>query len=178
MIKNKTKYAVLGVLSLKPGSGYDIKKFCDNTISHFWNENFGHIYPVLSKLQEEGLIIQEEEETQERRKNYRITEEGRKEFTEWLLQPVEIQPPRSELLLKLSFGSHMPKERVLEMLEEVAKRHKSNLQKYRELEESYTGDDKARNHPEYAYWLAPLRYGILASESTLKWCEETIRNLQ
>jgi hypothetical protein len=26
---------------MKPGSGYDIKNFCDKTISHFWNENFG-----------------------------------------------------------------------------------------------------------------------------------------
>ncbi len=47
---NKSRYALLGVLCMKPGSGYDIKKFCDKTISHFWNENYGHIYPVLKQL--------------------------------------------------------------------------------------------------------------------------------
>lgn len=177
-IKNKTRYAVLGVLSLKPCSGYDIKKFCDKTISHFWNENFGHIYPVLNQLQEEGLIRQQEEEERDRRKTYRITEEGRREFSEWLLQPVVIQPPRSELLLKLSFGSSMPKDKILDMLNEVKERHSSNLKKYRELEENYTRDANVRRHPEYNYWLAPLRFGIMSSETTLAWCEETIRNLQ
>ncbi|MGA9048227.1 MAG: PadR family transcriptional regulator, partial [Dehalococcoidia bacterium] len=43
---NKTKYAILGLLSLKPASGYDLKKTVDWNIGFFWNENFGHIYPI------------------------------------------------------------------------------------------------------------------------------------
>ena len=50
---NKTKYAILGVLSQMSGSGYDIKKCCDTSIAYFWNENYGHIYPVLKKMEEE-----------------------------------------------------------------------------------------------------------------------------
>ena len=53
---NKTKYAILGVLDTFPGSGYDIKKYCDKSISYFWNENFGHIYPVLKQMENEGLV--------------------------------------------------------------------------------------------------------------------------
>ncbi|TMC59560.1 MAG: PadR family transcriptional regulator [Chloroflexota bacterium] len=36
--ENKSKYAVLGVLSRCPGSGYDIKKFMEQSTSNFWNE--------------------------------------------------------------------------------------------------------------------------------------------
>jgi len=43
--ENKTKYSILGLLSRAPMSGYDIKKLTDNSISHFWHENFGHITP-------------------------------------------------------------------------------------------------------------------------------------
>ena len=50
---NKTKYALLGVLSIMSGSGYDIKKFCDSSIGYFWNENYGHIYPMLQRLEDE-----------------------------------------------------------------------------------------------------------------------------
>ncbi|MDS0525904.1 PadR family transcriptional regulator [Clostridium sp. SHJSY1] len=63
---NKTKYALLGALSLMSGSGYDIKKFCDSSIGHFWNENYGHIYPVLQKMEQEELITKQVEQTEGR----------------------------------------------------------------------------------------------------------------
>ena len=153
-IKNKSRYALLGVLSMKSCSGYDIKKFCDKTSSHFWNENFGHIYPVLSELQKDGLISQEGQDSGARRKVYGITDKGRKEFHEWLLQPIECQPARSELLLKLSFGLQIPKEKVIEMMEEVKVRNIEKLQQYKLLEQSYSNDEKARKHPQYLVLLS------------------------
>lgn len=177
-IKNKSRYALLGVLSMKSCSGYDIKKFCDKTISHFWNENFGHIYPVLSEMQKDGLIIQDGQDSGARRKVYSITDKGRREFLEWLLQPVEYQPARSELLLKLSFGLQIPKEKVIEMMEEVKVRNMEKVQQYKVLEQSYSMNEKARKHPQYLYWLAPLRYGIILSEAAVRWCDETIGSLK
>ncbi len=176
-IKNKTRYAILGVLCMKPASGYDIKKFCDKTISHFWNENFGHIYPVLKQLEEEQLICLEDNKAEERRKIYHITDEGRKDFEEWLVLPPVLSPPRSELLLKLSFGNHMPMERVLGLLEEVKRRNSNNLELYRQMEAGYQGNEAAKNDPAYPYWLASLRLGIANAIAALNWGDETIKLL-
>jgi len=172
--KNKTRYAILGVLNLKPCSGYDIKKFCDKTISHFWNENFGHIYPVLKQLLEEELIAPHGQGIEERRKTYSITEKGKQEFAQWLLQPPELQPPRSELLLKLSFGNHMPKEHALLIVEEVRLRNTNNLTQYQVMEQAYCSDVNAKADPAFPYWLSSLRLGIINAEATLRWCEETL----
>lgn len=177
-IKNKTKYAILGVLCLKPGSGYDIKKFCDKTIAHYWSENFGHIYPVLKQLQNDQLIIQAEGEISDKRKIYLITDMGKKEFLYWLMQPPEKQPPRSELMLKLSFGNYIPKEEVIKMLQEVRDRNTRNLAHYKELEKSYILNETAKKNPSFVYWLAPLRHGILTSEVNIRWCDETIQNIE
>ncbi len=177
-LKNKTQYAILGVLSLISGSGYDIKKFCDKTIAHFWNENYGHIYPVLAQLLKEHLIRMDDTEKDARRKAYSITEKGREVFCNWLMESVEPQPQRSELLLKLSFGSNIPKEKVIQMLEEVRQRYKSRLEQYRALENPYINDSEALKQPEYPYWLASLRYGISAAEAALKWSEETIESIK
>ena len=57
MSKKKTRFALLGLLSWKPMSGYDIKKIVDIGLSHFWNENYGQIYPSLDALVKEGLAI-------------------------------------------------------------------------------------------------------------------------
>ena len=45
------------LLSWKPMSGYDIKKLVDAGLSHFWNENYGQIYPTLESLVKEGLAF-------------------------------------------------------------------------------------------------------------------------
>lgn len=178
MIKNKTRYAILGVLSVMPGSGYDIKKFCDQSISHFWNENFGHIYPVLAQLEKEGLIEQENKETNSRRKVYVITEQGREEFYAWMLQPVEYQPARSELLLKLFYGNFIEKDKIIALLTEFKKRKEEELVNYTAMEASYTNNEKAKEQSYYPYFLAPLRHGIITVKANLAWCEETISSIK
>lgn len=159
---------------MRQGSGYDIKKFCDKTISHFWNENFGHIYPVLKQLQQEGLIIQSDGEKQDRRKVYTITEKGKQAFYDWMIQPLEFQPIRSELLLKLSFGDKIPKESIIGMLEEVKARNIMKIEKYKEMEQMYLNNEKAKKDSQYIYLLSSLRFGITSAEATIKWCKETI----
>jgi PadR family transcriptional regulator, regulatory protein AphA len=175
--KNKTRYAILGVLSLRPVSGYDIKKFCDKAISYYWNENFGNIYPMLGQLEQDGLIEQDRADAGQRRKRYRITEAGKEEFHRWLALPVEFRPARSELLLKLSFANQRPREATIGMIESVRKKYASDLKQYRIMEASYIHDEEAKKDPQFLYWLAPLRYGIETTITAIKWCEETIESI-
>ena len=177
-IKNKTKYAILGVLSMKPCSGYDIKKFCDKSISYFWNENFGHIYPVLSQLEKDGMIALKESDRDDRKKIYNVTEKGMEEFKDWLLQPVEYQPARSELLLKLVFAENIPVDKTIEMMEEVRERKKLELKNSLEIEASYNNTPGIKEKPFYPYWLAPLRYSIISTKASIRWCDETIESLK
>ena len=52
----KSKYAILGMLSISPMSGYDIKKEVETSISNFWTESYGQIYPVLKSLIAEKFV--------------------------------------------------------------------------------------------------------------------------
>ena len=53
--ENKSRYALLGMLSLTSMSGYDLKKAIDLSVRHFWQENYAQIYPMLKQLTKEGL---------------------------------------------------------------------------------------------------------------------------
>nr|MBP7402098.1 PadR family transcriptional regulator [Clostridia bacterium] len=76
--QNKTRFAILGVLSIQPASGYRIKQFCDAGIAGFWNENYGHLYPMLRQMSRTGEIEPVDGSTSVRRsQQYRITETGR-----------------------------------------------------------------------------------------------------
>ncbi len=48
--QNTSKYAVLGMLSIGPMSGYDIKKLIGETVGHVWSESYGQVYPALREL--------------------------------------------------------------------------------------------------------------------------------
>ena len=167
-------YAILGVLSLLgPMSGYDIKKFCDKSISYFWNENFGHIYPVLSQLEAAGLIQRESTDDTSRRKSYTITEKGTTVLRNWLVEPVEYQPERSELLLKLSFGNQMELEDTLKMLRQAKERNETKYNQLNQILTYYLNNEEAKLKPQYPYWIVTLRYGLNSLGSSLKWFDET-----
>lgn len=175
-IKNKTRYAILGILSIASGTGYDIKKYCDTVISNFWNENFGHIYPVLNQLLLEGMI-KTEESPSPRKKVYTITSAGREEFLNWLAEPPIQQPVRSEFLLKLAFASNLPKVEVVKLITEYKQLHLNRLNKYQQMDNDMKKGIKEISGDREIYLYAPLRYGILNTQAVLAWCDEILELL-
>lgn len=176
---NKTKYAILGVLSVAPSSGYDIKKFCDKSISHFWNENFGHIYPVLKNMELEELISKEVEYTEGKppRNIYSITEKGRSELREWLQLPVENAPLRVEQLIKLFFGGNINIEYSIRMIEAEKASCKEKLEKFYPIEKRIMEEAADKDSIHKVLWLSTVRYGISDARARLEWCQQTLTSL-
>ncbi|QAA33427.1 PadR family transcriptional regulator [Clostridium manihotivorum] len=177
---NKTKYALLGVLNIISGSGYDIKKFCDHSIGFFWNENYGHIYPVLQKLEEDELVTKRVEQTEGKpsRNVYSITEKGRNELEEWLKLPPENQPVRSELLLKLFLSRNLPTEDIIRNMEEIKEASLKELAQYDVIEGLIMSRKDKVDEKTFTLWKITLRNGRIGEEARLKWCEETLQSLR
>jgi PadR family transcriptional regulator AphA len=176
--ENKSKYAVLGALSIYPGSGYDIKKLMEQSTSNFWNESYGQIYPILKQLIEEGLATShaEKQEGKPERYVYTLTERGREELQGWLTEPVEYVIERNELLLKLYFGKHVPVEKNIEHVRTFRQLQTQLLGKYENIER-YLQAGVASN-PDLLYPLLTLRHGVHRCQALLAWCEETLATLQ
>ncbi|VBB05779.1 transcription regulator padr n-terminal [Lucifera butyrica] len=175
--ENKTKYAILGVLSLKPASGYDIKKFCDETIAHFWQENYGHIYPVLKQLEEEQWVEKKTEISEGKLKHvYSITARGRERLVEWLSVQPEVTKPRYEFLLKMFFSKDIPAQMVIQRLNESKILCQSILKQYESMEQKIKMGlaNKTCLESGWAYRYSTLRYGILDLKAKIAWCDETI----
>lgn len=176
--ENKSKYAVLGALSVCPGSGYDIKKMMEQSTSYFWNESYGQIYPILKQVMEERLATShaEKQEGKPERYVYTLTERGMEELQNWLSEPVEYVVERNELLLKLYFGAHIPREKNIEHVRTFQQIQTQLLKKYENIEINLQAG-RASN-PELLYPLLTLRYGIHRIQALLVWCEETLATLQ
>jgi PadR family transcriptional regulator AphA len=104
--KTTTVESLLGVLSLGPMSGYEMRQFMERSTGNFWNESFGQIYPALKAMLLEGLVevVQDDAEGHPAKKVYRLTERGRERLREWLGTPLKPHKMRNELLLKVFFG--------------------------------------------------------------------------
>jgi DNA-binding PadR family transcriptional regulator len=166
------------MLSICPMSGYDIKKTIEQSIVHFWNESYGRIYPVLQELDEQGLATRKVERTEGKpdRQVYSITRAGERELHRWLVTPIKNDQVRSELLLKLFFGSHLsPAEREAHVLA-ARQRHAALLKVY---EATAAGLKKAHtDNPGLPFWLITLNFGRRRSESIVAWCDDTLRELK
>ncbi len=173
---SRTAFTILGLLSLAPMSGYDLKTTIAQSTGNFWSESYGQLYPQLKKLEAGGLIKgRDNERGQRKRRVYSITMAGRAALSDWLAEPPKETPPRNELLLKLFFAGRGSARHTYTMLHEARDRRIADIAGYeakaKELKARY------RNHPDLDYWLATLRHGILQGRSFIEWCDETLAGL-
>lgn len=175
---NTTRYAVLGMLSAGPRSGYDIKKAVDGSIAHFWSESFGQIYPILRRLAADGLVRRRHETQRGKpdRQVYSLTARGRDALRAWLGQPARAESFRSELLLKLFLGRLAPAEASLAHVRRFQDRQQTLLQTYAEIERRLR-HTHAR-HPELPYWLMTLHYGQRRAEALSDWAADVVKTLR
>jgi PadR family transcriptional regulator AphA len=171
-----TPHALLGMLSVGPGSGYDLKKRIEGSIAHFWSESYGQIYPMLAQLAEEGLAERTHERQQGKpdRQVYALTPSGREELAQWLATPAKHEGFRSELLLKLFLGGRAGVEVNVRHVEEFQRWQRALLDRYAAVRKGL----RESAHPDQPYWLITLSFGEHRCRALLQWCDETLRTLR
>jgi PadR family transcriptional regulator AphA len=173
-----TPYAILGLLSIEPMSGYDIRRNLDESLSYFWSESFGQIYPTLRKLEASRLIapVKQAAPDSRRRKLYALTAAGRERLRKWLAEPPKPQPPRSELLLKLFFGRQAPAGACAGHLRRLRIQQERLTASLEALETQLTL--QRRGHPDLRYWLMTVSFGIDRAQALIAWSEQALQALQ
>ncbi len=166
------KHAILGFLSFKSLSGYDLKKVFDQSIQHFWPANQSQIYRTLSKLSEGGLVEQEVIEREERldMKVYHITAAGREELHRWLSTPLPSQDYREPFLIQIYFAGKLTDKELDNLLQQEIQTIEERLAAYNSVYKMYQESIKTQEDPR-AFFLSvlTLEYGILSNTFSLEW---------
>ena len=175
---SRTGQAILGFLTWRPMTGYDIRKAMAASTGNFWSESFGQIYPALKRLVAAGDIEPAAAPAANRRagRAYRLTPRGRDTLRAWLEQPPAArEPPRNELLLKLFFGRHndpaVNARHVARHREQALARLESYAAIERDLRRRHDG------HPDLPYWLMTVSYGRRVERALIGWCDDTLAEL-
>jgi len=178
MARNQTSYLILGALSIEPNlSGYDIRKGIESSVSYFWHESYGQIYPTLKRLAAEGLIVESKPDKAARkgRQVYSLTEAGRACLREWLALPFKNDPPRNEFLLKLFLGREAALSVSIAHVEELQRRNQRMLDTLLGFETM--ARTQASQNPHQPFWMLTIGLGIALTRAALEWGESTLATL-
>ncbi len=136
------RYAILGFLTIRPFSGYDIKRYFDNSVRHFWSADQAAIYRTLADLEKDQLVGHErvEQQTRPDRKLYRITPAGVAELDAWLVLPAAAVVRREPLLLKLFFTNRLGGEGLSAVIDAELAAVEAQLAEYKGILESIEHD--------------------------------------
>jgi DNA-binding PadR family transcriptional regulator len=176
-VKSSTRYAVLGLLTIKPMSAYELVRFSKDSIGFFWNESYGNIHRMLKKLADEGMIyLLADTKSGRRKKTYTITEKGRQQLKIWLCKPPDEDILRDELLLKI----FMAEEEDLPEIRSFIQREQAELEQVLiALYEVQQGVEALDQDPtRKVFWLLTLDYGKRYARTRQLWCQEAIKKLE
>ena len=175
------KHALLGFLNYGPMTGYEIKKFFDTSIAHFWNAELSQIYPTLKQAQAEGLVEMNVDVQADRpnRKVYSITDDGRRELIDWLAKSTEPDQIRDPLLMKVFFAASLPKQEIVQVLRHRVEEHERAIHSY---ERGYALIRKFAEaiglEREAFFWALTLDAGLKYCQGGIEWAQEAIRNIE
>ncbi len=159
---------ILGILMEGPQTGYGLKSTIEQSVGFFYTASYGSLYPALKRLAEQGAISLMETDGAKNKKLYNIEASGRKQFLEWLGEPLTRN--RNEHLLKFFFYDYLEdslrKERLAafhgSLREELGR-----LAVVKQIVDKET--EELENPEEYRYRLSVLTYGFRYLEMAERW---------
>ena len=174
------RYAILGFLSWKPLTGYDLKQIFQNSTTMYWSGSNNQIYRTLVKLHDEQLVTRkiENQESGPSRKIYAITAAGKAALKTWLLGPPELPDIKNSFLIRVLWADRLNHEELDEML--ASYQEEVNLRWIMQNEfierEAYTKPD--RTEREKLLRESVNKNWIMTFERELRWVQALRADLQ
>ena len=174
---------MLGLLS-EPHSGYDIKREFEESLRNFWRAELSQIYPLLQKMQTDGLVTSKEDSSAigPTRRVYKRTAKGRRELTAWLSGGPKVGTERIGYLAQVYFLSDLKSDSdAIDYMQQLGDYMAQWLESLELAEKCW-----ANNDPRYPNALADeefyhhltLKLGLNKVRANLQWCEESIERIK
>jgi len=173
----------LGFLDYQPMSGYDLKKFFDQSVAHFWSATQSHIYKALENLEKDGMVESEfiQQEGKPNRKQYKITEVGRAELRRWVSTPLPVDAKREAWLIQVFFAHNLDNEEIAHLFETRIEQLHTSLEQCQLAQKNIDENGRQGEIKRLtSLWQLTLDYGIDYYQNEINWLEKAlpiVRNL-
>jgi DNA-binding PadR family transcriptional regulator len=168
MTPTTTSFAILGLLSERPMSGYDVLAATKLSIGQFWSMSRAGIYRELERLERLGYVTGSDVAQRDRphKRIYEPSAAGRDALQEWLdSADLDDEGPRVSFLVRIFFGRRMRRSSVEKLLADVAARTQRDLDALVAVHEQLGGS-------RLVFERLTARHGVLAKQARLAWIAE------
>lgn len=131
--------ALLGLLSVRPMTGYEIRHHFDRALAPWWDAPRTQIYPKLREL-ESRQLIEHEYVVQESKPNKRVyspTAAGRDLLQNWLKGAIPWPEMRHHMMMRLFLGHLLPADDLRALLGDYHDRTADWSAQLREIEAKF-----------------------------------------
>ncbi|WP_019875391.1 PadR family transcriptional regulator [Sporichthya polymorpha] len=148
---NAMTYALLGLLSVRSWTGYELTQQVQHSLSHVWPASAANLYREQQRLVRLGWadVTAEPAGPQRTRNRYTITADGRAALRAWLDQPPGATNLESEALLRVWFADAGTPEQLTRTLRTAADEARAAVDRVVEVFAHYLDDTGA--FPERAH---------------------------
>ena len=169
--------AIVGLLLDRPAHAYALKALLAPRVSPSEQINDGVLYPLLTKLEAEGIIRGREEVSAGKRKRttFSVTPKGEKAFLAWLKSDAdEDDEPAYDffmghpLLVKVQFFSRLPPRLRVEKLAAQVQRTEQKLKDYAAIRKGMVEREAD------AFRIALLDLGVAQQKTHRRWLREQL----
>jgi PadR family transcriptional regulator AphA len=172
------RYAILGLLSWQPCSGYDLKKIISDSTAFFWSGNNNQVYTTLVQLHKKRLVeyTVQAQESLPAKKIYSITAAGRGALRQWVLSTLELPELHNTFLIQLSWADQLSPGELDDLLARYEEEVRMQLLMQQEKNRRATSPDRS---PREAFLWQKIADNITGSfENELAWIRDLRQGLE
>jgi PadR family transcriptional regulator, regulatory protein AphA len=170
--------AILGFLSWKPFTGYELKKLFADSLSFHWSGNSNQIYGTLIQLHKDGAVSIEvqQQEKYPARKVYAITDKGSEELRAWLLGEPGLPEVKNHFHIQLAWAEFLSGTELDALFAGYELLLSNQILMYRE-QASRGNPGPARSPRERLVWKRIEEGRLAAYEAELAWARALRKEL-
>lgn len=172
---NALRYALLGLLSRRSLSGWELLKRFRRSVVFFWHAERSQVYAELKRMERLGLVRSRltVQDTRPNTRHYALTPAGRAALRAWLDRPTAAAPVKDRMLLRTFFADQVPATRAVQYLRRHGDEHRRVLAEFEAiraaLEAQYGGLEETED-PALAFGALVLEHGIRFERMYAEWC--------
>ncbi len=170
-----SSFAILGLLSQGPASGYDLAQQVEGPISNFWPMSKSNVYGELARLEELGLIDASEVSQVKlpNKRVFRLSAAGGETLDTWLAEPTFRKERRkNSLLVKMLFADRLTDEQIANLIDAAHREATAEQARLAAIVEMLD------NFPSAIWRRSTALFGLRHSEATLQWADEMREQLK
>jgi PadR family transcriptional regulator, regulatory protein AphA len=182
----KLEHILLGVLLMRPSTGYDLKRYMDARGTFLRpNTQMSQVYRCLSSMEERGWVWHtvEPRPGAQDAKTYRVTDEGITVFMDWLTapySPTTIYTRDPGFYGRLAFCGFLQPDQVIELVDREILARQLQIKRYRDRDRTVPEEPELPFDADLQAWVEERSHelGSLLMDQHVAWCIELRAELQ